>query len=128
MLEPPLYPSRTFVRAGECGIKPLRDLEAWAKGGAFHRYGVRAHDRGPTLEEALERMREIPAILEIRGELLSYRSRIEYWITYQQTGDADSFGFGGAHFTPEDAAYSALAYIEEHEREVYETSLVIGVA
>jgi hypothetical protein len=128
MLDPSLYPRRTFVRAGECGLQPLRDLEAWVKGGAFHRYGVKAYDRGPTLEEALERMREIPGILKIDGELLDYRSRIEYWITYRQTGDTDSYGFGGAYFTPEDAAYSALSYIEERERKVYEENLVVGLA
>jgi len=28
----------------------------------------------------------------------------------------------------EDACYSAISYIEEHEREVYEPNLVVGVA
>lgn len=127
-LAPPRYPKRNGYRAGECGREPLKDLERWVKGLTFHPYGVAAHDRAATVEEALENMRECPCRLEFTGEMLGYRGYVEFWITYRQAGDPDSSGFGGAYLTPEDAAYSALSMIEAHEREVYEENLVAGLA
>lgn len=72
-------------------------------------------------------MRDYPALLEYVGALGGY-GYVEFAVKFQQTGDPDSWGSTRPHFTPEDAAYAALTMIEEHEREVYETNLVMGLA
>jgi len=129
-LASPLYPQRSFVRAGECGLKPLRDLERWVKGASFHPYGIVSWEpqEDEDWPEALDRMRECPGELKIDGKLLDYRTTIEYWVWYRRAGESDAYGGGGPHMTPEDAAYSCLSYIEEHERQVYEQQLVVGLS
>ena len=127
-MEPARYPHREIVHAGECGKQPLDDLRVWTQGLTFHPYGVRAYDRGPTIEEALERMREHPAALEFQGKMTIWGSGLEWHVRFRQAGDPDSWGSCGWHMTPEDAAYAALALIEEQEREAYEEALVVGIA
>jgi hypothetical protein len=127
MLDAPLYPERSTVRAGECGKQPIKDLEAWVRGGTFHRYGVRATDRGPTVEEALARCRDYPHVLTFAGEA-SWIRGLNWGVRFRQVGDPDSWGMTTPHMTPEDAAYAALTLIEEHEREVYELTVPIGFA
>lgn len=129
-MEQPIYPRRNGYRVGECGRQPIRDMERWVRGLPFHPYGRRASDPldGETVEDAVDRCRYSPSLLKIDGELLDYRSTVEFWIRYRQVGDADSSGFGGPHPSSEDACYAALSLIEQHEREVYERDLVVGLA
>lgn len=105
-------------------------MKRWVQGQPFHPYGRRSWDclDGETVAEAVERCRDIPARLEFTGELLSYRSTVEFWITYQQTGDPGGSGFSGPWSSIEDACYASLTMIEEHEREVYEQTLIVGLA
>ena len=129
-LEPALYPRREIYTVSECGMKPLRDLERWVKGASFHSYGVASYAprEGEAWADSLERMKDCPGELTIEGKLLDYRSQIEYWVWYRRGGDSDAHGGSGPHSSPEDAAYSCLVYIEEHERSVYEEQLVVGLA
>lgn len=130
LLQAPLYPHRGFVKAGECGHEPIKHLEQWVRGIPFHPYGVAAHDRGPTLDEALQQIRYHPGILEFDGKLdQSGGTRgIRWGVRFQQAGDPDSWGSTRPHMTAEDAAYAALALIEEHERDLFEQASPVGHA
>lgn len=127
-MAPPLYPRRELVQAGECGTKPLKDLERWARGLAFHPYGIAAHNRLDTIEESLQEMREHPMLLEFTGVLATGGRGLNWSVRFRQIGDPDSHGLTSPHMTAEDAAYAALALIEPHEREAWETALVVGHA
>jgi hypothetical protein len=123
-MEEPKYPHRDWVEAGKCGRQPLKDLETWVKGGTFHRYGVTVYDRGPTIDEAIKRIREHPSLLEFDSRWDG--SHVAFGVRAMQAGDPESFVASMFHFTPEDASYAALALIEEHERELYELSVPVG--
>ncbi len=127
VLEQPLYPHRDWVEAGKCGKQPLEDLEAWVRGGTFHRYGVKATERGPTIEDALERCRDYPHVLTFDGKL-SWIRGMDWSVKFRQVGDPDSWGMTSPHMTPEDAAYAALSMIEEHERDLFERAAPWGAS
>ncbi len=145
-LEPPLFPQRHWVGPAErdaaeqvelggtaygiVGAGAIRALEHWVRGGTFHKYGRTVFDQLVeelgTPDAAVERMHEVRARLKFEGELRD--GGLRWMVTYQRSGDRDAQGLSSGPSTVEDVAYSALTMIEEHEREVYEQTTVLGLA
>lgn len=145
-LEPPLFPQRHWVGPPEreaaerillggsaalyLMVGPVRALEHWVKGGTFHRYTRSVYhqleDDLGSAEAAVEQMHRIRARLKFDGELVE--GRLRWTVSYQRAGDPDAYGGASGMSTAPDAAYSALTLIEEHEREIYEQTTVLGLA
>lgn len=118
-LDPPLYPDREVYHSGEVP-EALRVLEDWVRGRRpFHRYGQWPHE-----VEGYDRA--LRARLDLRGELVAGGMR--WTCSYRRVGLADEHGFSSGYSHPADAAYACLVHIEQHEREVYEENLVVGIA
>lgn len=120
-MQPPLFPPRQWYTVGD-RPETLVVLEKWVTGATFHRYAP----NGWELFDVFAR-EEIPALLEFHANLI-FPGRLTWSYRYQRAGDPEGTGHGSGHSHPADAAYCALSMIEEHERELFESTLLVGVA
>lgn len=144
--EEPLFPQRHWVGPPERDaaerialggsaakhliVGPVRALEHWVKGGTFHRYARSAYqqleDELGSAEAAVEQLHRVGSRLKFEGELID--GDVRWKVSYQRSGDPDAHGLSSGGMTAQDVAYSALTMIEQHEREVYEQTTIVGLS
>ncbi len=122
MLEPPLYPERSFYQVGDDpAVGAFETLRQWVRGTPFHPYGVPARER-PGYDF------ETGPLLDVSAHLTGAFGSMRFVLTYRQVGSFGRSGFVSGPMALDDAAHMALSGIEAEEREAYEESLVVGVA
>lgn len=145
-LEPALFPPRHWVGPPERDaaerialggsaakyliVGPVRALEHWVNGGTFHRYSRPVYhqleDELGSADAAVEQMHRVRSRLKFEGDLRD--GMVRWRVSYQRSGDPDAYGLSSGGSTAQDVAYYALTMIEEHEREVYEQTTILGLA
>jgi hypothetical protein len=122
---------------GTAGLAPYRRgplfaLEVWVAGGTFHQYGRTSFDlaleRFGSPSEAVAEMALTKARLKLSANLAQGQRGMSWSLDYQRYGDPDAWGASSGYGSLDDIVYGALSLIEQHERQVYEESLVLGVA